>query len=440
MDRMRIRGGHPLGGVIAISGAKNAALPLMAATLLTDQTVTLHGVPHLADTATMGNLLGDLGVEQELNGQAEGGETGRVMAFSARTLSGVIAPYDLVRRMRASILVLGPLLARCGEARVSLPGGCAIGGRSVNFHLDVLRVLGATIELDDGFIVATAPKGLTGGRFTFPQISVGASENALMAAVLAKGETVLNNVAREPEVTDLAHCLIAMGARIEGVGSDCLTIQGVSSLGGCDHRVIPDRIEAGTYMMAVAAAGGTLELTDIQCEHLETPIEILSRVGLVIESTGNGIKVSRLPGKMKNSDVITAPYPGFPTDLQAQIMAIMALADGDTTITESIFENRFMHVPELRRMGADITLKGSVAVLRGVTHLKGAEVMATDLRASVSLVLAALAAEGQTIVNRVYHLDRGYERLEEKLAACGADILRLQDKELKNGHDGISAS
>ena len=439
MDRMRIRGGNPLRGVIAISGAKNAALPLMAASLLTDQTLTLHGVPHLTDTAMMGNLLGDLGVEQELNGQAEGGETGRVMAFSARRLSGVVAPYDLVRRMRASILVLGPLLARCGKARVSLPGGCAIGGRAVNFHLDVLRTLGAKIDLDDGFIVAEAPKKLKGGRFTFPQISVGASENALMAAVLAKGETVLNNVAREPEVTDLARCLIAMGGRIEGVGSDCLRIQGVSSLNGCDHRVIPDRIEAGTYSMAVAAAGGTLELTGIQREHLETPIEILNRVGLVIETTRNGIKVSRPPGKMRSSDVVTAPYPGFPTDLQAQIMAILALADGDTTITETIFENRFMHVPELRRMGADITLKGSIAVLRGVEHLKGAEVMATDLRASVGLVLAALAAEGQTVINRVYHLDRGYERLEEKLATCGADILRLQDKEPGNSHKRIAA-
>ena len=431
MDRMRIRGGNPLNGVIAVSGAKNAALPLMAASLLTDQTVTLYGVPHLTDTATMVNLLGDLGVKQELNGQAEGGETGMVMAFSARDLSGVVAPYDLVRRMRASILVLGPLLARCGKARVSLPGGCAIGGRAVNFHLDVLSALGTEITLDDGFIVAHAPKGLKGGRFTFPQISVGASENALMAAVLAKGETVLHNVAREPEVTDLAHCLIAMGARIEGVGSDCLRIEGVSSLNGCDHQVIPDRIEAGTYMIAVAAAGGTLELTGIRCEHLETPIEVLRKTGLMIENTHQGIKVSRPSGKMKSSDVVTTPYPGFPTDLQAQLMAIMTLADGDTTITESIFENRYMHVPELRRMGADITLKGPIAVLRGVESLKGAEVMATDLRASVSLVLAALAAEGQTIVNRVYHLDRGYERLEEKLAACGADILRLQDGELK---------
>jgi UDP-N-acetylglucosamine 1-carboxyvinyltransferase len=425
MDRIRIRGGRPLVGAIEISGAKNAALPLMAASLLTDETLTLSNLPHLADISTLANLLSRHGVEIEMNGEARGGHGGRVLSLTARHISSTEAPYDLVRRMRASVLVLGPLLAREGHARVSLPGGCAIGNRPVDFHIKGLEQLGAEIELADGYINATAKNGLKGGHIVFPNVSVGATENLLMAASLAAGETVMKNAAREPEVCDLARCLVAMGARIEGIGTDTLTIQGVTSLHAASHSVVPDRIETGTYAIAAAITGGDVTLSKTRLELIEALAQVLQRCGVDLTETDSGIKVSANKGRLQSVDVTTEPYPGFPTDMQAQIMALMSKAEGAAMITESIFENRFMHVPELARMGADIHVHGASAMVRGVESLKGAQVMATDLRASVSLVLAGLAAEGETIVNRVYHLDRGYERLEEKLAACGADIERL---------------
>ena len=427
MDRIRIRGGKWLEGTIPISGAKNASLPLMAAGLLTEDTLSLSNLPHLADIITMANLLVQHGVSMEMNGRAEGGHGGRVISLSAANITNTQAPYDLVRKMRASVLVLGPLLARCGEAVVSLPGGCAIGTRPVDLHLKGLEALGVEIELEEGYIKATAPKGLKGGHVVFPMVSVGATENLMMAASLADGETVLTNAAREPEVSDLAHCLVAMGAQIEGIGSDTLTITGVPRLGGATYSVVPDRIETGTYAMAVAIAGGEVELTGTRLELIESVTEVLVSAGLEISETEGGVLVRRANGRVKGVDVMTEPFPGFPTDLQAQMMAVMSCAEGASMITETIFENRFMHVPELSRMGADVHVHGASAIVRGAPQLTGAEVMATDLRASVSLVLAGLAAEGETIINRVYHLDRGYERLEEKLAACGADITRLKD-------------
>ena len=427
MDRIRIRGRKRLEGTIPISGAKNASLPLMAAGLLTEDTLSLSNLPHLADIITMANLLVQHGVSMEMNGRAEGGHGGRVISLSAANITNTQAPYDLVRKMRASVLVLGPLLARCGEAVVSLPGGCAIGTRPVDLHLKGLEALGVEIELEEGYIKATAPKGLKGGHVVFPMVSVGATENLMMAASLADGETVLTNAAREPEVSDLAHCLVAMGAQIEGIGSDTLTITGVPRLGGATYSVVPDRIETGTYAMAVAIAGGEVELTGTRLELIESVTEVLVSAGLEISETEGGVLVRRANGRVKGVDVMTEPFPGFPTDLQAQMMAVMSCAEGASMITETIFENRFMHVPELSRMGADVHVHGASAIVRGAPQLTGAEVMATDLRASVSLVLAGLAAEGETIINRVYHLDRGYERLEEKLAACGADITRLKD-------------
>ena len=427
MDRIRIRGGHRLSGTLPISGAKNAALPLMTASLLTKEALRLSNLPHLDDIATMANLLVQHGVAIEMTGAAPDGHGGRVLSLKAAKIGSTVASYELVRRMRASILVLGPLLARCGHGEVSLPGGCAIGTRPVDIHLDGLRALGADITLEEGYIKAQAPKGLRGGHIVFPKISVGATENLLMAAALARGESVLTNVAREPEVCDLAHCLVAMGAKIEGIGSDTIHVQGVSSLSGADYTVIPDRIETGTYIMAAAITGGSLELTGARLELIELAALTLGRAGVVIEKTKKGLKASCEAGALKGVDVETEPFPGFPTDLQAQMMALMSVADGASTITESIFENRFMHVPELSRMGADIHVHGSTATIRGVKALKGAPVMATDLRASVSLVLAALAAKGESLINRVYHLDRGYERLEEKLSACGADIERLKN-------------
>ncbi len=430
MDRIRIVGGVPLNGSIRISGAKNAALKLMAASLLTDQTLTLSNLPHLADITTLIHLLQEHGVAVVMNG-AEGdeGHVGRVLSLKAADIASTTAPYDIVRKMRASILVLGPLVARCGTARVSLPGGCAIGPRPVDLHLQGLEALGAEITLADGYVDASAPRGLTGATVRFPFVSVGATENLLMAATLAKGETVLENAAREPEVADLAHCLQAMGADIGGIGTDRLVIQGKPALHGADYRVMPDRIEIGTYAAAAGITGGTLELQGAEAEHLGAVIEVMERAGLEIAETGTAAKpaltVSR-PGKVIGTDVTTQPYPGFPTDMQAQIMALMSVADGASTIVETIFENRYMHVPELIRMGADITVSGSTAVVRGVPALKGAPVMATDLRASVSLVLAGLVAEGETLISRVYHLDRGYERIEDKLAACGARIERLK--------------
>jgi UDP-N-acetylglucosamine 1-carboxyvinyltransferase len=427
MDKIRIRGGKPLAGDIEISGAKNAALPLMAAALLTEETLRLANLPHLADITTMANLLGQLGVSLHLNGGAgNGGHAGRVLELTARDITETKADYDLVRKMRASVLVLGPLLARCGHAEVSLPGGCAIGTRPVDLHLRGLGQLGAEIDLKDGYVVAKAPGGLVGAKIVFPIVSVGATENLLMAASLAKGETVLVNAAREPEITDLAHCLIAMGARIEGVGTDTLTVQGVERLHAAEHTIVADRIEAGTYAMAAAIAGGAVELVGVRRDLIGAVAETLTQAGVSIEPTVRGLKVARNGERVTGVDVMTEPFPGFPTDLQAQFMALMTTANGAAMITETIFENRFMHVPELTRMGASINVHGASAMVRGVPRLTGAPVMATDLRASVSLVLAGLVADGETVLNRVYHLDRGYERLVEKLAACGADIERVR--------------
>jgi UDP-N-acetylglucosamine 1-carboxyvinyltransferase len=426
MDRIRIRGGKPLSGTLPIAGAKNAALPLMAASLLTEDTLVLSNLPHLADISSMAHLLGELGVEIAMNGHGPDGYAGRVLDLTARTIRSTTAPYDLVRKMRASVLVLGPLLARYGRARVSLPGGCAIGTRPVDLHLKVMAQLGADIELSEGYIEARAPKGLAGAHIVFPAVTVGGTENALMAAVLARGETVFANAAREPEVADLAHCLVAMGANIEGIGTDTLRVRGRDRLHGAHYAVLPDRIECGTYAMAAAITGGSIELLGACLEHIGAVADALAAAGVVIEETGRGLRVSRRDG-LSGIDVITEPYPGFPTDMQAQVMALMSVADGAAMITETVFENRFMHVPELLRMGANINVHGSSAIVRGVSGLSGAPVMATDLRASVSLILAGLAARGETILNRVYHLDRGYERLEEKLAGCGADIERLKD-------------
>jgi UDP-N-acetylglucosamine 1-carboxyvinyltransferase len=424
MDRIRIRGGVPLAGVIEIGGAKNAALPLMAASLLTAETLSLDNAPDLADVATMSNLLVQHGVGIVIG--APGPQGGRRLDLTAAHITSITAPYDLVRKMRASVLVLGPLVARCGRARVSLPGGCAIGTRPIDLHLAGLRNLGAEIELKGGYVEARAPKGLRGAEIVFPSVSVGATEHLLMAATLAEGETVLVNAAREPEITDLACCLVAMGAQIAGIGSDRLRIQGVGRLHGASHRIIPDRIESGTYAMAVAATGGEIRLAGARLDLLTAVARVLAEAGVEVAATADGVIVRRTDG-LAGVDVMTEPYPGYPTDLQAQFMALMTTARGAAMITETIFENRFMHVPELARMGANINVHGASALVRGVPRLTGAPVMATDLRASVSLVIAGLVAEGETVVNRVYHLDRGYERLEDKLAACGARIERLRD-------------
>jgi UDP-N-acetylglucosamine 1-carboxyvinyltransferase len=426
MDKILIRGGLPLSGTIPIAGAKNAALPLMAASLLTAEPLVLGNLPDLADIRTMANLLVQHGVSITVPDRlGSPAMPERVLELSARHITCTTAPYDLVRKMRASVLVLGPLVARCGRARVSLPGGCAIGTRPVDLHLKGLERLGAVVELREGYIDARAPGGLRGAEIVFPSVSVGATENLLMAATLADGETVLINAAREPEITDLAHCLKAMGARIDGIGSDRLTIQGVTSLHGARHCTIPDRIETGTYMMAAAATGGEVRLSGARLDHVESVVRVLEAAGVAVTPTNDGFTVKRLNG-LAGVDVMTEPYPGFATDLQAQIMATMATAEGASMITETIFENRFMHVPELARMGANINVHQASALVRGVRRLMGAPVMATDLRASVSLIVAGLVAEGETIVNRVYHLDRGYERIEEKLSACGARIERLR--------------
>ncbi len=424
MDRIRIRGGKTLKGEIRISGAKNAALPLMATSLLTDGEVRLDSVPDLADITTMTNLLAQHGVEvtTKLSGKE------RSVTLSGANITDTTAPYDLVRKMRASVLVLGPLIARHGQAKVSLPGGCAIGTRPVDLHIKGLQQLGAEIELREGYMFARAPQGgLVGAEVNFPKVSVGATENLLMAATLAKGETQLINAAREPEITDLAKCLIGMGAKIEGLGTDHLRIQGVERLHGVTHRVVADRIEAGTYAMAAAITNGEVELVGVHHELIAAVCATLQQAGVQFAETQRGLKVSRTNGDLLGVDVMTEPFPGFPTDLQAQMMALMTTAQGASMITETIFENRFMHVPELLRMGASINVHGASAMVRGVKRLTGAPVMATDLRASVSLVMAGLVAEGDTILNRVYHLDRGYERLVHKLAACGAEIERLAD-------------
>jgi UDP-N-acetylglucosamine 1-carboxyvinyltransferase len=415
MDSIRLNGGVPLSGTIHISGAKNAALPLMTCGLLTDERLVLGNVAKLADLATMAELLAQHGIAVEPDG--------RTLSLGGR-ITNTEAPYDIVRKMRASILVLGPLLARCGEARVSLPGGCAIGTRPVDLHLKGLEAMGATIKLDAGYIDAVAPRGLHGANIVFPFVSVGATENLLMAASLAEGITVLKNAAREPEISDLAKCLIAMGADIEGVGTDTLTIIGQKALHGARHEILPDRIETGTYACAAAITGGKILLQNARAEDLGAVLSSLTEAGVVITPAEHGFWVERANG-LHGIDVMTEPFPGFPTDMQAQFMALMAVAEGASMVTETIFENRFMHVPELNRMGARINAHGSSAIIRGVKQLSGAPVMATDLRASVSLVLAGLAAQGETTISRVYHLDRGYEAVEQKLAACGARIERV---------------
>ena len=426
MDRIIIRGGKPLNGKICISGAKNAALTLLPCALLTDEPLTLRNLPRLADVDSFGHLLNQLGVSTMVEG-AKADEFGRVMTLRASSISSTVAPYDIVRKMRASILVLGPLLARAGEATVSLPGGCAIGLRPVDLHLKALEALGAEIEITAGYVKAKAPPGgLKGGTIRFPIVSVGATENALMTAVLAKGTTVIENAAREPEITDLAKCLIAMGAKIEGLRTDTLTIEGQERLHGATYSVMPDRIEAGSYACAAMITGGSLELVGARKETMPSILSGLTDAGAILEDVPGGLKVSA-DGGIKPLSISTAPFPAFPTDMQAQFMSMLALADGTSLLTETIFENRYMHVPELNRMGADVEVRGRSAVVRGVKGLHGAPVMATDLRASMSLVLAGLAAEGETQVGRIYHLDRGYERLEEKLQAVGADIERISD-------------
>lgn len=425
MDRLRIRGGKPLQGSVPIGGAKNAALPLMAASLLTAGTVTLSNVPAtLVDIKTMRDILCAHGVEFADVTGAPARNGCRTLALSAHTITNTTADYELVRRMRASVLVLGPLLARFGKARVSLPGGCAIGTRPINLHLVGLQAMGAELEIADGYVEAAAPHGLHGAVVRFPSVSVGATEHLMMAAALAKGETVLENAALEPEIIDLAKLLQAMGASVFGAGTSRIVIQGAAELHGATHRVVADRIEAGTYAVAGAITGGQLELEGVSIELLGAVIDSLRNAGVEVRAESGNVWIWG-NGRPKAVDITTAPFPAFPTDMQAQMMALMTVADGSSVITETIFENRFMHVPELARMGANITVKGNTAVVRGVTALKGAPVMATDLRASVSLVIAALVANGETVVNRVYHLDRGYERLVEKLSACGADIERL---------------
>ncbi|MBB4000032.1 UDP-N-acetylglucosamine 1-carboxyvinyltransferase [Aureimonas pseudogalii] len=427
MDRIRIRGGNALNGTIPISGAKNAALPLMIAALLTDDTLTLENVPHLADVEQLIRILGNHGVDYTVSGKrlATNAGSGRTIHFTARTIVDTTAPYELVSKMRASFWVIGPLLARMHKARVSLPGGCAIGTRPVDLFIEGLQALGATIDIDAGYIVAEAKGGLVGNRYTFPKVSVGATHVLMMAASLAKGETVLENAAREPEVADLAQCLNAMGARITGAGTSTITIEGVTALSGARHRVLPDRIETGTYAMAVAMAGGDVTLEGTRSDLLQTALTALRDAGASVTDTPHGMRIQRNGNGIRPVDVVTDPFPGFPTDLQAQFMALMTRSDGVSHITETIFENRFMHVQELARLGAKISLSGQMARIEGVPRLVGAPVMATDLRASVSLVIAGLVAEGETTVNRVYHLDRGFERLEEKLVACGADVERI---------------
>ena len=421
MDRIKITGGNQLNGEIQIGGAKNAALPLMAASLLTPERLTLENLPGVADIYAMAALLSELGVDVQMDAEA------RSVGLDGGNVTETTAPYDIVRKMRASVLVLGPLLARFGKARVSLPGGCAIGTRPVDLHLTALEQMGAEIELANGYIDAYVQGRLKGVNILFPSVTVGGTENILMAAVLADGETVIANAAREPEVTDLALCLQAMGAEISGIGTDTLRIVGVSELGSAVHGILPDRIETGTYAIALAITGGDVVLKGAHMANNEAVFSVLKRAGVEIVDTEDGIRVTRKNGRIRGVDIMTEPFPGFPTDMQAQFMALLCMADGASMITESIFENRFMHVPELLRMGADINVHGSSAIVRGVEQLSGAPVMATDLRASVSLVLAGLAADGVTEVSRVYHLDRGYERIEEKLAACGAMIERASE-------------
>jgi len=420
MDKIVIEGGFPLNGEIAISGAKNSAIKLMAVCLLTDQPVKLTNMPRLRDTRSMGGLLEHLGVKVDAGKGSE-------MLLHTEKLNSATAPYDLVRKMRASFNVLGPLIARNGSAKVSLPGGCAIGARPVDLHLKAMESFGVKIKLEEGYVIANAKGGLKGAEITFPFISVGATEHALLTAVLAKGETVLNNAAREPEIIDLANCLNAMGAKIFGAGRSQITITGVSKLSGVNHAVVPDRIEAGTYALAAATVGGSVRLTNIRADHLGSLWPLIAQAGAKVSLDETTVLIERGGGRLKAVDMETQAYPGFPTDLQAQFMTMMCLANGTSIIRENIFENRFMHCPELSRMGADIDVRGREAIVRGVKELKGAPVMATDLRASASLIAAGMAARGETHVGRVYHLDRGFERIEVKLGNCGARISREKE-------------
>ena len=436
MDKLHIVGGTPLHGSIVVGGAKNAALPLMCACMLTDETLLLDNVPYLADITTLAKLLMQHGAAMHVEDSGTGdlfaqmresGHYSRALSMHAHTIKSVVAPYDLVRTMRASVLVLGPLLAREGKAKVSLPGGCAIGTRPIDLHLYAMECLGAEISLEDGYVIAKAPEGgLKGGVIAFEKVSVGATENALMAATLASGTTTIENAACEPEISDLAECLQKMGADISGIGTTTLTIKGVAKLHGAEHRIIPDRIETGTYLCAVGLAGGELSIKHTRPETLQNVIDIVQDIGVRITVDGTTIHASHVGGPLKPQTLTTEPHPGFPTDMQAQIMTLLTQAQGDSKITETIFENRFMHVPELTRMGAHISVNHQTATIHGPTNLTGAPVMATDLRASVSLVIAALAATGESTINRIYHLDRGYERLEEKLSVCGAQISRIR--------------
>ena len=426
MDKLVIRGGNRLSGTIPISGAKNSALTLIPCALLTEEPVTLRNLPRLADIDGFQHLMNQFGVTTVIQGTRPE-DFGRVMSMEATRITSTVAPYDLVRKMRASILVLGPMLARMGEATVSLPGGCAIGDRPIDLHLQALQAFGAEIELTAGYVKAIAPKGgLPGGEFDFPVVSVGATENAVMAAVLAKGTCRLFNAAREPEIVDLCNLLVAMGAEIEGIGTSDLTIHGVKRLHGATYRVMADRIEAGSYACAAAITGGDVFLEGANPGDMQATIHALRNIGVTVEESKRGVRVA-VEGPLKPANLTTAPYPGLATDMQAQLMALVCKADGTSVLKETIFENRYMHVPELRRMGADIETEGRTAIVKGVDQMTGAEVMATDLRASMSLIIAALASEGETVVRRIYHLDRGYERLEEKLQLVGADIQRLGD-------------
>ncbi len=427
MDRIKIVGGERLIGTIPISGAKNAALPLMIASLLTSDRLTLKNIPNLADVNLLARILRNHGVDLAVDGKRAGRAVhlGETFHLSARDIVDTVAPYEMVNRMRASFWVLGPLIARCGQAKVSLPGGCAIGTRPVDMHLMGLKALGAEIDIESGYVLAKAAGGLRGARVTFPKVSVGATHNVLLASALARGETVIENAAREPEVGDVAECLVKMGVKIEGIGTSTLHIQGADRLEGAVHTVLPDRIETGTFAMAVAATGGDVMLEGARPDLLRTALDALASTGVEVQETNHGVRVVRNGAGIEPISIETQPFPGFPTDLQAQLMALMATAKGTSVIRETIFENRFMHVQELARFGADIQLHGDTATVTGVQGLTGAQVMATDLRASVSLVIAALMAEGETVINRVYHLDRGFEQLEQKLSRCGANIERI---------------
>ena len=426
MDKIKVTGGKPLKGSAVISGSKNAALPIMTASILTEDDLELSNIPYLVDVTTMNKLLLQHGVELCVNGnEIKDNEIGNSIIFNGSKINNYVAPYDIVRKMRASVIVLGPLLARFGHAKVSLPGGCAIGSRPVDLHLKGLEALGANICIDNGYIIADAPNGLTGSEIEFAKVSVGATENIMMAATLASGTTIIKNAAREPEIVDLAKCLKSMGAEIKGEGTDTMTIVGKRKLHGASHRVIADRIEAGTFAAMCGAAGGNILLENIDASIFEHVAEYFKMAGVSIKQTSDGVLIEREKDRLEPIDIETCPYPGFPTDMQAQFMAMLLTAKGNSTIKESIFENRFMHVPELNRMGADISLNGSIANIKGVEKLYGAEVMATDLRASVSLIIAALSTDTETTVNRVYHIDRGYEFIEQKLSKLGVNISRV---------------